>query len=782
MRFITPKCVDGPARVIGLSIFCSDKADRGCVLSRVSYDNDMLYHSQAKRALLAATSLLIFTLIAAPAFAQNSSEKQEREDSSPQADTSPETGANDRLSGDDFHNRRLDYDNQIIVSAAGLKQLDILAGTSIIEGDMLQRNMAGQIGEVLTKIPGVSASGFAPGASRPILRGLAGERVKVLIDGIGAIDASNTSADHAVTIDPLTAERIEVLRGPASLFYGSQAIGGAVNIIDKRIPRRLTDETLHIDAMLGADTASDLREAGASIDAVLGSGFIGHIDGSYRTSNDLSVPGFVLSPALRADLLAEAAEEEADEPEEAAELREAAGLRGVLPNSATETFSANAGLAFFRDGGNLGVSIGLYDTSYGVPGRPGVEHAHGEEGEEGEEEGAEEEGEENVTIDLRQFRADFRSELQLGNGMFERLRLRAGFSDYTHTEFEGAEVGTVFDVSGIEARAELIQADTQSWRGSSGLQYTARDFLAIGEEAFVPPNRTEQFAVFTVQEFGSGPFQVETAARAEFTDVDSVPLGLKRDFTSLSGAVGVVYEADSAFRAGVNLSRVERAPSAEELFSDGPHIATQAFEIGDPKLSKETALGAEIFARGRIGRADLSVAAFYSKFDDFIYEVSTGEEEDGLPVFQYSQDDADYYGIEGEISTSLFDNGRYGIVTDLRASYVRAELQDGTPVPRIPPLNVLTALEFQSTPFDARVEWQWFDDQNRTASFENATDGFSFVNASLTWRPLIDNPNLTLILSGDNLLDKTGRRHASFTKDFVPLAGRNVKVSARFSL
>ena len=745
----------------------------------------MLYHSQAKRVLLAATSSLAITLIAAPALAQNASEEPDKESPSPQANTSqadasPDTDPDNRPVGDDFHNRRLDPENRIVVSAAGLKQLDILAGTSIIEGDMLQRNMAGQIGEVLTKLPGVSASGFAPGASRPILRGLAGERVKVLIDGIGAIDASNTSADHAVTIDPLTAERIEVLRGPAALLYGSQAIGGAVNIIDKRIPRRLTDEPVHIDAILGADTASDLREAGASIDAVLGSGFIAHIDGSYRTSNDVSVPGFVLAPALRAELLAEAAEDEADEPEEAAELREAANLRGTLPNSATETFSANAGLAFFRDGGNFGVSIGVYDTNYGVPGRPGVEHAHGEEG--GEEEGAEEEGEENVTIDLRQFRAEFRSELDLGDGMFERLRLRAGFSDYTHTEFEGAEVGTVFDVSGIEARAELIQADTQSWRGSSGLQFTARDFVAVGEEAFVPPNRTEQFAVFTLQEFGNGPFQIETAARVEFTEVDSVPLGLERDFTSLSGALGLIYEADTAFRAGVNFSRVERAPSAEELFSNGPHIATQAFEIGDPNLSKETALGAEIFARGRIGRTDLSVAAFYSKFDDFIYEIATGEEEDGLPVFQYSQDDADYYGIEGEISTSLFDNGRYGIVTDLRASYVRAELDDGTPVPRIPPLNILTALEFQSTPFDARVEWQWFDDQNRTATFENATDGFSFVNASVTWRPLVDTPNLTVILSGENLLDKTGRRHASFTKEFVPLAGRNVKLSARFSL
>ena len=237
---------------------------------------------------------------------------------------------------DDLHNRGVGPDGVIVVTVDGLSQLDVLAGTDVVEGPQLQRSLDGQIGEVLTSLPGVSATGFSPGASRPVLRGFSGERVKVLVDGVGALDVSNTSADHAVSIDPLTTERIEVLRGPAVLLYGSQAIGGAVNVIDKRIPRRRVREDFHLDLLAEADTVKDLRGGGASLDVPLGTDVVFHVDGSYRQTDDLKVPGFTVADGLRAELLAEAAEDAADgELEEAEELREAAQQRGFLPNSAT---------------------------------------------------------------------------------------------------------------------------------------------------------------------------------------------------------------------------------------------------------------------------------------------------------------------------------------------------------------------------------------------------------------------------------------------------------------
>ncbi len=690
----------------------------------------------------------------------------------------PPIAAADDQGEDDFHDPRSDAAGEIVVTATGLRQLDVLAGTSVLQGVELQRNLAGQLGETLAKLPGVSATSFSPGASRPVLRGFAGERVRVLVDGLGAIDVSNTSADHAVSIDPLTAERIEVLRGPAVLLYGSQAIGGAVNVVDKRIPRRVPREAVHIDALLGADTAFDLREAGASLDAPLGGGFVAHVDGSYRTTDDVAVAGFTLSPRLRAEILAEASEEAAEGAiEEASELREAAQQRGVLPNSATETFSANAGIALFRGNSNFGASVGLYDTLYGVPGRPGTGHAHGDE--EGAEK-AEEEGEERVTIDLRQYRADFRGDIDLSGGPFARMILRAGFSDYTHTEFEGEEVGTVFDVSGLEARAEFEQRERTGWRGSIGTQYYFRDFDAFGAEAYVPRNRTDQFSVFTLQEFGDGPVHVEVAGRYENTQVESGPLGIERAFDAVSGAIGLAYETAAGLRFGINGSRAVRAPSAEELFSNGPHIAIQAFEIGDPLLAKETALGAEAFVRGRLAGTELSAAIYHSWFDDYIFLAETGEEEDDLPVFQYLQGDARYFGAEAQAIVPLH-TGTFNLDADLRADYVRAELDDGTPLPRIPPLTLYGALEAGTRVITGRAELQWFAKQDRVAPFETTTDSFTYVNASLTWRPIRGGNTVSVILQGENLFDVTGRRHASFTKEFVPLAGRNFKASVRAS-
>ena len=730
----------------------------------------MLYHTLFSRRNLAASISLLALANATPAFSQEPDEQAQAEASTAE---------------DDLHNRRIAADGTIIVSAEGLRQFDLLAGTDVIEGDELDANMDGQLGEVLTSVPGVTATGFAPGASRPILRGFSGERVKVLVDGIGAIDVSNTSADHAVSIDPLTAESIEVLRGPAVLLYGSQAIGGAVNVIDKRIPRRIPTEDFHIDALVRADTVKDLREGGASLDVPLGGGFVIHADGVYRTTDDLEVPGFVLSETLQADLLADAAEEEEEgHLEEAEELRETANASDTLFNSGTETWSANGGLAFFRNGSSLGVSVGVYDTFYGVPILPGAHHHHeegGEEGEHEEEDHAEEEGPETVSIGLRQYRADMRGDILLGDGFFERLKIRAGYSDYTHTEFEGDEVGTVFDVQGIEARAELLQDPDSVLRGSIGTQYYFRDFAAEGAEAYVAPNRTEQISFFTLQEYGNGPLQLEGALRYEMTDVDSVPLGIQRDFDGVSGAIGLAYDATPTIRTGVNLSRVSRAPSAEELFSNGPHIATQQFEVGDPDLDVEKAWGVELFARGTVGPVDLSLAAYRSWFDDYIYLSETGAEEDELPVFEYLQQDATYSGIEGQIAWTFVDTPGFDLTADLRGEYIDAELDSGPNVPRIPPLSLMGALEADTGNLTLRGEVEWFDDQNEVAAFETPTDGFTFVNAAATWRPLQNDPTLAVILKAENIFDEEGRRHSSFTKDFVPLPGRNISVTLRLS-
>ncbi len=670
----------------------------------------------------------------------------------------------------------------IVVTGHLIRELDLLAGKSVLTGTELQRDLRPQLGDTLAKLPGVSATSFSPGASRPVLRGFQGERIRVLTDGIGSIDVSNTSADHAVTIDPLTAERMEVLRGPAVLLFGGQAIGGAVNVIDRRIPRIVPENGYHVDLIGGLGSAADERSVGGGVDFALGGGLVAHVDGSYRETDDLRVGAYVLSPEFRAAQL-EIAEEELEKghDEEADEALELANLRGKIPNSATEQKTVGAGLALIRDNFNIGSSVSLFDSRYGVPMRPGAHHHHeGEEPEEGEEEEAEH-GEAPVSIDLRQVRADLRGEYRFGGGFFESARLRIGAADYEHTEFEGEEVGTLFKSKGAEGRLELVQRDHDGWRGATGAQYFYRDFEAVGAEAFLPPNTTSQLGLFTLQEFALGDLGIEGSARIERTVAESEPLEVERRFTAFSLAAGASYALAPHAEIGLNLSRTERAPSAEELFSNGPHIATQAFEIGDPNLGKEKSLGGEAYFRVDRRNLEFGLTAFLNRFDDFIYESATDEEEDELPVFRYLQRDATYYGFEAEVSAELFRTGPWRFVADGVADYVRATVKGVGPVPRIPPLRLLGGLEAQSNNLDGRIEVEWVADQHRVAEFETPTDGHTMLNASLAWRPWGKRRETAIVLSANNLLDVDARRHASFTKDFVPLAGRDIRLSARFS-
>lgn len=673
-----------------------------------------------------------------------------------------------RIQSDDFHGP-----DDIVVTAPFVERLDILSGTSAISGEVLAEKTRAQLGDILTSLPGVSATSFSPGASRPVLRGYQGNRVAVLTDGIGNIDASNTSADHAVTIDTLTVERIEVLRGPAVLLFGGQAVGGAVNALDKRIPRSIPDEAIHIDALAGYGSAARDWSGGASIDMPITDRVIVHLDGSYRNSDDLRTGGYVLSPNLRAEVLDFAAEETSEgNLEEAAEATKLANQRGRIANSAVTTWTAGGGIAFIDDGGNLGVSYSIYDTNYGIPARPGASHAH---------EGAETTEEAPVTIGLRQYRLDFRGEVNLGDGLFEKLRLRAGYADYTHTEFEGDEIGTIFNSQGIEARAEFVQNDRNGWRGASGVQYQTRDFEAIGAEAFVPPNKTRQYGLFTLQEYTKGNLDAEVAVRFDTAELRADTLGLTRSFNNVSAAFGLGYHIGD-LKIGANISRTGRAPAVEELFSNGPHIATQAFEIGDPNLKSERAWNGELYARYDTPGTAFSATLYTNRFDNFIYEAETGNIEDNLPVFQYFQNDAKVWGVEFQASKRLASFGSSNLSVDGVADYTRAKISSGGGnAPRIPPLRLLGGVELTNASFDLRGEVEFSDDQTKTATFETPTDGFTLVNASATWRPFGRDRNIALIASANNIFDVTARRAASFTKDFVPLTGRDFRVTARLS-
>ncbi len=640
---------------------------------------------------------------------------------------------------------------------------DVLSGTSVVTAEDLNRELRSTIGETLARQAGVSATSFGPNASRPVLRGFQGERVRVLADGIGSFDVSNTSVDHAVVVNPLNADRIEVLRGPAALLFGSSAIGGVVNVIDSRIPRSVPTEAIHVDAIGTYGSAANERSGGTRIDVPLGDKFVVHLDGTYTKTGNLRTGGFILTPAIRAAALASGDLDIAD----------LADLKGKLPNSAGRTWEVAGGAALITGNGNLGFAVSRYDSLYGVPARYSVDPAIAAE---------------EVRLDVRQTRVDLRGEVNPSSGFLEAIKFRGGYADYAHNELgDTGEIGTTFTNDGWEGRLELLQRERGGWRGAIGGQFFVRNLNIVGEEKFLPKSESQQFGLFTLQSLDLGIVRAEAGGRVErsiLSAKEDVILGnpdLRRTFTAVSGSLGGNIEIAANWRIGLNGSYTQRAPSAEELFANGPHAGTQAFEVGDPNFAKEKSTGIEATLRGKGEGLSISASFYQSWFKGFIFETPTGAVEDDLPVFQFSQANARYYGAEFEASVKLAQLGSYAINLDGIGDFTRAKIKGGGNIPRIPALRLLGGLEAQSDRANGRIEVEWVDGQSRVAAFETATKGYTMVNASIGFKPFGVDNETSITLSANNIFDVTARRHASFLKDFSPLAGRDLRVSLRAS-
>lgn len=655
----------------------------------------------------------------------------------------------------------------IIVTASPLsRSLDeAITGQSVLSGDELEDRLAATIGETLKLEPGVSSTSFGAGASRPIIRGQGGDRVRILTNGIGSIDASSASPDHAVAVEPAQAERIEVVRGAAILRYGSSGAGGIVNVIDGRIPSEFPDGNTDVAIRIGASSVDSGAEAAASINQRAGN-VVFHLDATRREAGDYRIP-------VEGESRAQLAEEGEEVPEDFNENRR-------LENSFAESDSVTGGVSYIGERGFIGFALHNFNSTYGIPGGHGHEEEEEDHDDDHEEEDHEHEGEDEeeggVFIKLDQTRFDVNAGLNF-DGPIERVQVFGGYADYTHTEFEGpGEIGTIFANEGFELRAEAIQAQRGNWTAAYGAQYRERDFSAIGEEAFVPPSNTQQFGIYTFHEVEIGNGHLEGAARFERTDQENQTSGIDKSFdlVSLSGG-GDVHLTDTV-RLGGTVFRTERAPTTEELFSNGPHIATNQFEIGDATLTKEVSTGIEGAFRHRADTHNLTLNVFYTDYKDYIFEVQTGEEEDGLPAFQYIAADAEFYGFEAAGETDITTIGSFDLSADSLVEKVRAKTASGN-LPRIPPLSVLTGLEAESDRLKLRAEWEYVAKANDLSAFELPTEDYNLVNAFATWKAPAGAENVQLRLSVMNILDKEARQHTSFLKDLVPLPGRNVRFS-----
>lgn len=654
---------------------------------------------------------------------------------------------------------------EVVVTASATDQTlaEITQGVTVLAGDELQRAVRNTIGETLALQPGVTASYFGPGSSRPIIRGLGGARVRVMEDGISTLDVSTVSVDHAVGIEPLLVDRVEVLRGPATLAYGSGAVGGVVNTTTSRLPRSLPEKRLEGRFELSGDSVADERTAAFGVNASTGK-FVWHLDGVLRETEDYAIPGAA----------------EVDEPDDGPEA-------GILENSDLKSDAFGGGVSWIGDRGFIGVSISSFDTNYGVPGEHA--HAHGHEGEEEDHDGhegehehgedEEEEEEETIRIDLQQVRYDLRAGWTREGRVIDSILFRAAYNDYEHVELEGAEIGTQFENDAFEGRVEISHQPFGAWEGVFGLQFDQREFSAIGDEAFVPPVDSATLGAFMVEEGTFGRWQTTVGGRIETQaqDPSNGPRVEDNAYSVSGGLTRFVGDRDSFV---LNLSLSQRLPSSEELFSDGPHLATQTFEIGDAALGVETSQHAEIGWRRYSERFTVNVAAFYTRFEDYIYLSPTGGMEDGLPVFQWTQADAEFTGLEAEATAKLARLGRGEVDFRVFGDVVSGELTDGGNLPRISPARIGARLEYHDDRLSGGVDTTFVLQQDQIAAFETATDGYTMLNADVSWTVDIgDSVNVDLFVRASNLLDEEARRHVSFVKDFAPLPGRNVSFGLR---
>ncbi|HEY0598458.1 TonB-dependent receptor domain-containing protein [Brevundimonas sp.] len=618
-----------------------------------------------------------------------------------------------------------------------------LLAVEVLDEEDLAVAPAATLGDLVNGLPGVRSTNFAPGASRPVIRGLSGPRVQVLTNGLGMIDASSVSPDHQVAVDPGEARRIEIVRGPSTLVFGGSAIGGVVNIIDDRIPTERAEGGLDGHVSAQASTIDDGASFGARLKANAGP-LVLTVDGFTRDASDYDVPVFPESQRLL--------DEEGEAP----------GPERTVGNTFVQLDQYGAGASWIGPRGYLGASFKHVDTTYGVPG-----HAHEPDPLDPDA------GEDGVSIGLEQSRYDLRGELTFDAGPFSAVRLSAGWADYAHTEFEGDEVGTQFFSDGAEGRFELIQRERDGWQGVVGAQLLERTFDAVGDEAYVPRTDISEQGLYTVQRFDRGGLGFEGGLRLDKRSLESA--AGERDFSNVSASAGLFFRPTRPLFLGLSVARNERAPSEVELFAEGAHVATGAFEVGNIDLDSEVATSLEATVHFAQGPFEFDLHAYAADYDGFIDLRPTGADDvdSGLPIFEYVQTDAEFRGFEAEAEYRLWESGDRGLALTGAADWVRAATDLG-PAARIPPWSVTAGLDWTSRRFDAGLEVRHVGEQDRTAAFERPTDGYTLVSLKGAIRPFADR-NVTVFAEASNLTDAEAREHASFQKDIAPLPGRSLR-------
>lgn len=639
--------------------------------------------------------------------------------------------------------KSLDIDNVPVTgNPLGVASDDMVVPVSVLGGRELSLRRQGTLGETLNGIPGVTATQFGPNASRPIIRGLDGERVRIMQNGVGILDASSLSFDHAVGVDPLIIEQIDVVRGPAALLYGGSAMGGVVNAIDHRIPKEsLNGYTGRAESRFGGP--DNTRNGAAVVD--VGNGlFALHADVYSRETSNLEIPGYAISK--RKSLVDGIA-------------RDSRG-KDKLNNSSALANGGALGASWTFDTGYLGISYADSNNHYGTV------------------------AEENVRINMENKRTELAGEVRELKGPVQKVKVRMAYTDYQHVEVESGVVGTTFKNRGLQGSLEATHIPLAGLNGVVGYQFQNTRFQALGEEAFVPSVTTMDQGAYLYEEYAIDKHKVTFGGRFGDTSVDShvdekfTQANSKR-FNPNSFALGGLYTIDESWSVTTNLSHNERAPSYFELYANGPHIATGQVEVGNSNLSKERSNGIDAQLKWKSGGHSVTLGAYATKFKNFIGLFNTGNEVpvDGelLPEAEFRAVPALFKGLELEGKFALNDEW----TLKMRGDYVHAkDTRNNQYLPRISPLRLGGGLDYRLGNWNARVDVLHAFKQSNVAENELKTNAYTNVSALVAYK-LPVKYHVELFAKANNLLNEEIREHASFLKDIAPAGARAVLVGAR---
>jgi iron complex outermembrane receptor protein len=693
----------------------------------------------------------------------------------------------------------------IIVSVPIHKQeADTALPVSIITGDELRRQAATTIGETLANRAGIANATYGPGVGRPVIRGQQGPRAITLQNNTLSADVSSLSPDHAVTVEALLAESIEVLRGPSTLLYGGGAIGGVVNVIDNRIPRA------PIDGVQGAveyryDDASAMDSGTAKLEGGNGQ-FAFHLSGTIRETDDVDIPGFAIDEKAleqQEELLGH--HDEGGHEEDGHEEEELENTDGFIANTDSETDVITGGFSFhFGDGNMAGFSASRISNEYGLP--PGThEHAHEEEHGEDEhdddehdehnehdEEEEEDEGEEFIRIDMKQTRYDAMLHLEQPTESINAIRGFMTYTDYEHKELEGSEVGTLFARETLETRVEVVYDALLGTEGVVGLQARVDEFEATGAEGYVPKTDSNEIGLFLIEDFHRDAWTYEAGLRLDYVERDPDSLVAAREsFSSVSVSGSALWQFSDSWQTGISLSRSARAPATEELFANieamdseelVTHPATGVIEVGDANLDEEVSLNIDLALQWHAGRSWAEVSVFYNSFDDYIFLINSGDDVDEVPIYLYEQEDAKFFGVEFESDFHLTDLGSGALFFGIRGDMISGEFNSSGDVPRMPPMRLGGKLSWTGDAFSTWVSVINASDQEDAGDFETETDGYTRWDIGADYRfEITDDSELLVFMKWKNIGDEEIRLSTSFLRNYSPEAGQSIEAGIRYT-